>query len=82
MNVGEKSKKELIATSKIVLPDDCEERGSLRKQYQGKCVKWRGVVNMLEVGNDTQVYTHAKCWKKIRNLKAIKLEKGKRLDRI
>ena len=45
-------------------------------------MKWRGVVNMLEVGNDTQVYTHAKCCKKIRNLKAIKLEKGIRLDKI
>ena len=56
-----KNLKELIAPSKIALSDDCEERGNSKKQYQGKCVKCGGVVNLLKVGNSAQVYTHAKC---------------------
>ena len=34
--------KELIAPSKIAFPDDCEERGNSKRQYQGKCVKCGG----------------------------------------
>ena len=41
-----------------------------------------GVVNLLEVGNDAQVYTHAKCLKNIWNLKVLKPEKSIRLDKI
>ena len=43
---GHKNLKELIAPSKIALPDDCEERGNSKRQYQGKCVKCGGVVNL------------------------------------
>ena len=39
---GHKNLKELIAPSKIALPDDCEERGNSKRQYQGKCVKCGG----------------------------------------
>ena len=55
---GYKNLKEWIAPSKITLPDDCEETGSSRRQYHGKCVKCGVVVNMLEVGNDAQVYIY------------------------
>ena len=46
--IGHKNLKELIAPSKIALPDDCEERENSKKQYQGKCVKcWGGgMVNL------------------------------------
>ena len=36
---GHKNLKELIAPSKIALPDDCEERGNSKRQYKRKCVK-------------------------------------------
>ena len=39
---GHKNLKELIAPCKIALPDDCEERGNSKRQYQGKCVKCGG----------------------------------------
>ena len=39
---GHKNLKELIAPSKIALPDDREERGNSKRQYQGKCVKCGG----------------------------------------
>ena len=39
---GHKNLKELIAPSKIALPDHCEERGNSKRQYQGKCVKCGG----------------------------------------
>ena len=79
---GHKNLKELIAPSKIALPDHFEERENSKRQYQGKCVKCGGVVNLLEVGNDVQVYTHAKCQKKIQNLKVFKPEECIRLDKI
>ena len=40
--LNDKNLKELIAPSKIALPDDCEERGNSKRQYQGKCVKCGG----------------------------------------
>ena len=39
---GQKNLKEVIAPSKIALPDDCKERGNSKGQYQGKCVKCGG----------------------------------------
>ena len=53
-----KNLKELTAPSKIALPDDYEERGSSKKQYQGNCVKCGVLVNVLEVGIEAHIYIY------------------------